>query len=57
MLETAPLLETLEFLYKGSGQCAEIQWTLLGLTIPEQTLLLFVMLAALSLFQILRRPG
>lgn len=55
MLETAPLLETLDFIFNGSGECAEVQWTFLGLTIPEQTLLLFTALAALSLVQVLRK--
>jgi len=55
MLETAPLLETLEFIFKGSGECAEVQWTFLGLSIPEQTLILFTGLAALSLVQLARR--
>ncbi len=55
MLENFPLHKTLQKVLQGSGECAEIQWTLLGLSIPEQTLILFVMLASLILVQILRR--
>jgi disulfide bond formation protein DsbB len=38
----------------GDGNCAETQWTLLGLSIPEQTLLLFIAVAIVSLWQTLR---
>ena len=55
MLENFPLHKTLQKVLQGSGECAEIQWTLLGLSIPEQTLILFVVLAGLPLVQILRR--
>ncbi len=55
MLETLPLHRTLQKVLQGSGECADVQWTLLGLSIPEQTLLLFVALAGLVLLQLLRR--
>lgn len=42
MLETMPLNETLREVLTGSGECAEIDWTLLGFSIPEWTLLLFI---------------
>ncbi len=42
MLETLSLNETLREVLTGSGECAEIDWTLLGFSIPEWTLLLFV---------------
>jgi disulfide bond formation protein DsbB len=55
MLETLPLHQTLKKVLQGSGECADVQWTLLGLSIPEQTLLLFAALGALVLLQLLRR--
>jgi disulfide bond formation protein DsbB len=55
MLDTLPLNETLQRVLRGSGECAEIQWTLLGLSIPEQTLILFAGLMVLVLIQLLRR--
>ncbi len=55
MLDTLPLNETLRRVLQGSGECAEIQWTFLGLSIPEQTLILFAGLAVLVLVQLLRR--
>jgi len=57
MLENFPLQETLRQVLQGSGECAETQWTLLGFSIPEQTLLLFAGLGALTLTQMLRRHG
>ena len=44
MLEVFPLGEVIKRIFTGSGQCAEISWTFLGLTIPQQTLLLFILL-------------
>lgn len=55
MLENFPLQETLSQVLQGSGECAEIQWTFLGLSIPEQTLILFTVLGTLVLIQLLRR--
>jgi disulfide bond formation protein DsbB len=54
MLDTLPLSETFEVIMMGDGNCADVVWTLLGLSIPEQTLALFAVLSALSIFQLLR---
>jgi len=55
MLETLPFSETLELVLMGDGNCADVQWTLLGLSIPEQALLLFVGLIVANIWQIQRR--
>ena len=55
MLETFPLGETIRTIFTSAGECAEIQWTFLGLSIPAQTMLLFIGFAVLSLLQILRK--
>ncbi len=47
MLEALPLTKTLSVIFSTSGECAEIAWTFLGLSIAQQTLLLFVALSAL----------
>ncbi len=57
MLDTFPLSETLEMILMGDGNCAEVVWTFLGLSIPEQTLILFIALAAANIWQLLRRPA
>lgn len=40
--------------YRDTQACAQIQWTLFDLSIPELSLLAFLGLAMLSLFQVLR---
>jgi len=54
MLDTLPLFETLRKTLTGSGSCADVSWEFAGLTIPEQTLILFVILLILSVIQTLR---
>lgn len=55
MLETMPLNDVLAQVFRGSGECADVQWTLLGLSIPEQTMLLFVVFLVLILIQVFRK--
>jgi len=42
LLDNFPLSEALEILLRGNGNCAEIDWTLLGLSIPVWTLFAFI---------------
>jgi disulfide bond formation protein DsbB len=42
MLDVFPLGDVIKRIFTGSGQCAEVSWTFLGMTIPQQTLLLFI---------------
>ena len=44
MLNTFPLLETLRTVLSGSGECADVSWSFLGMTIPAWALLWFVAL-------------
>lgn len=44
MLDSFPMADVIRRVFTGSGQCAEVSWTFLGLTIPQQTLLLFALL-------------
>ncbi|AFJ01801.1 Periplasmic thiol:disulfide oxidoreductase DsbB, required for DsbA reoxidation [Methylophaga frappieri] len=37
-----PLSEALAMVFSGSGECAEISWQFLGLSIPAWTLLAFI---------------
>ncbi len=55
MLETLPFSDTISLVLMGDGNCAETVWTLLGFSIPEQTLALFAALLAVSVWQTLRR--
>ncbi|MEM0955089.1 MAG: disulfide bond formation protein B [Pseudomonadota bacterium] len=54
MLENFPFTETLKLILMGDGNCAEVVWTFLGLSIPEQTLILFCVLSAACIWQLLR---
>lgn len=57
MLETLPFTETLELLLMGDGNCADVVWTFMGLSIPEQALVLFTGLTVANLWQLLRRDS
>lgn len=50
MLEVFPLGDVIKRVLTGSGQCAEVSWTFLGMTIAQQTLLLFIVLSIMILF-------
>ena len=41
LLEVFPLTQVLEMVLSGSGECAEVLWRFLGLTIPGWTLVAF----------------
>lgn len=57
LLETQPIFSALRTVFEGSGDCAEIDWIFLGLTIPMQTALLFAFLLALAIWQLVRKPS
>lgn len=46
MLEVFPWQEMLATVLSGSGECAEVQWSLLGLTMPGWSLVWLLVLAA-----------
>ncbi|WP_174874509.1 disulfide bond formation protein B [Vogesella oryzae] len=50
MLQTLPLSQVLATVFKGSGECAEINWVFLGQSMPLWTGLLFVALIAAALW-------
>ena len=51
MLETLPVLDVAKKVFTDLGSCAQVNWTFAGLTIPEQTLILFAGLLLLSFAQ------
>ena len=55
MLDVLPLQEMVRLLLHGTADCAEVGWTLFGLSVPEWSLLAFAGLLLLALFQLLRR--
>ncbi|MDO9365308.1 MAG: disulfide bond formation protein B [Methylotenera sp.] len=42
MFENFPLEKALKLVFKGTGDCAAIDWTFLGLTIPQMSLIALV---------------
>lgn len=50
MLKNFPLSDTLMKLVRGTGECAKVDWTFLGLSIAEWSLGCFVVLAAYALW-------
>ena len=56
MLGAFPLNQVFEMVLRGSGECAEVQWTFLSLSIPEWTLLAFIAFALFGLWLIATRP-
>lgn len=53
-VETLPLMKVFEQVFKGSGECASIDWTLFGLTIPMQTLILFLVIFIIQIVILLK---
>ncbi len=50
ILDRFPLWSALEKIFRGSGECAEAGWRLLGLSIAEWSLVWFVLLGAWAVF-------
>jgi disulfide bond formation protein DsbB len=57
MLENFPLGTTLQKLIQGTGECAKVDWTFLGMSIAEWSLVWFVVLAPYALWLGIRRTG
>ncbi|HEY7772469.1 MAG TPA: disulfide bond formation protein B [Marinagarivorans sp.] len=56
MFDNFPLMDALNLLLRGDGNCAEVAWTFLGVSIPGWTLVAFAGLAAFNLWQFIRLP-
>ena len=54
-METFPLQEVIAKVFRGSGECAKVDWTFLGFSLPEWTLVMFVGYAAVAMWQLIRR--
>lgn len=55
MLDNFSLNETFGMVLRGSGECAEVLWTFLSLSIPAWTLIAFIALALMALAQLFRK--
>lgn len=57
MLEMYPLLETLERALKGTGDCAEVSWRFLGLSIAEWSFACFTVILLAAAWQAWRQAS
>ena len=49
IMETFPLKKALDLIFKGTGECSSMDWTLFGLTIPQLSLVAFVVLGLFAI--------
>jgi protein dithiol:quinone oxidoreductase len=58
MFDVFPLAEVLKMVFTGSGECAVVDWTFLGFSIAEWSLLCFTLIAISSILHIFKKfPG
>ena len=57
LLDAFPLGEALSIVFRGSGECAEVQWVFLGLTIPGWTLVAFTAFTVFGVLLVATRLG
>lgn len=50
MFENFPLKKAMTLVFRGTGDCAAIDWTFLGLTLPQLGLISFVLFGAYAVF-------
>ena len=55
MMDAFPLGDVIKKVLTGSGECAKVDWTLLGMSMPAWSLLWFVVLAAWAAYAAFRR--
>lgn len=55
MLDVFPLFEALRMALQGTGDCAEVQWMWLGLSIPGWSLLAFSAISLAGLYLLFQR--
>ena len=54
LMDVFPMTEVVAMVLQGDGSCAEVVWSLFGISIPGWTLIGFIGLILLGLFQVLR---
>ena len=50
MFENFPLTEAFSLLFKGTGDCSEIDWLFLGLTLPQLALIAYIMFGIITFY-------
>jgi disulfide bond formation protein DsbB len=54
IFERFPFRKAVELIFKGTGECTAIDWTLFGLTIPQLSLIAFGSLGCYAVFLVFR---
>lgn len=55
LMEYFPFQDVLNAMFFGEGSCAEIKWQMLGLSIPGWTLVAFMVVVAICIWQLVRK--
>lgn len=55
MLQAFPLMEVVETVLSGSGECAEVQWQFIGFSMPEWMLFIFFVYVVIALRLLLKK--
>lgn len=55
ILDNFPISQAIDMVMRGSGECADVLWTFLGLSIPAWTLVAFVVMILVGLTQLFGR--
>lgn len=55
MMEASPLNDVIRKVLTGSGECAKVDWTFLGLSMPAWSLTWFMLLAPFALYAAFKR--
>lgn len=53
-VDTLPMFAVVKEVFKGSGECASIDWQFLGLSIPEQSLIVFGFLLLIHVYLLVK---
>ena len=53
MLEVFPITEVIAMVLAGDGTCAEVLWTFLGISIPGWSLVAFIGIGAIAVWQLI----
>lgn len=56
-MRTLPIAETVKRVFRGTGDCAEIDWTFLSLSIAEWSLICFVLFFLAAALFLIYRPA
>ena len=56
LFDNFSIIEAINMLLQGDGNCAEVQWQLMGLSMPGWVMVSFIIFGALAIVQFMRKP-